>query len=503
MYQVVFVDDEAFVLEDLKKAIDWFGFNMEIALAATDPHEVLAYMREHPVHLILTDISMPQMMGTELIRRAREINPSVSILVLSAYDAFDYVRSAMRGGAENYLLKPLDPDELSESISTIVRHLEDRNKISRNFGPSMLTFRSSFVEGWCKGSFGEDELIARASMLGVNLQLDNYTVVLFSVADEYADKMPLLFDTVLSAFVGTYICHFYFESPSLFICILSSTENFNIFRFENETERLRPLVDFPFFVSVGTTEDNYADVCSSYHAVQKFQLLRHSPLSFLNCRYLLFPLHRQQAIEQNFQEISEESYLADIRKILEPLAPERRLSLQLAVMNWGIGQVESSGCAELIPPLLPKYPCDSTDTDCILSNIRSLFLSVRDMLSARELPQSAAQQYVRMIMEEVHNFSNKDVSLKTLAARLNMHPSYLGSIFHQQTGYYFNDYLNEERLKYAAKLMENSNIRLKDIADMTGFSSQTYFNRQFKKRFNASPNTYRRELKLKGHDSPE
>ena len=132
------------------------------------------------------------------------------------------------------------------------------------------------------------------------------------------------------------------------------------------------------------------------------------------------------------------------------------------------------------------------------------------MLSARELPQSAAQQYVRMIMEEVHNFSNKDVSLKTLAARLNMHPSYLGSIFHQQTGYYFNDYLNEERLKYAAKLMENSNtvatdsnIRLKDIADMTGFSSQTYFNRQFKKRFNASPNTYRRELKLKGHDSPE
>ena len=136
MYQVVFVDDEVFVLEDLKKAIDWFGFNMEIALAATDPHEVLAYMREHPVHLILTDISMPQMMGTELIRRAREINPSVSILVLSAYDAFDYVRSAMRGGAENYLLKPLDPDELSESISTIVRHLEDRNKISRNFGPT-------------------------------------------------------------------------------------------------------------------------------------------------------------------------------------------------------------------------------------------------------------------------------------------------------------------------------------------------------------------------------
>jgi YesN/AraC family two-component response regulator len=124
---------------------------MEIALASTDPLEVLDYMREHPVHLILTDISMPQMMGTELIRKAREINPSVYILVLSAYDTFDYVRSAMRGGAENYLLKPLDPDELSESISTIVRHLEDRNTISNNFGPSTLTLRRKLVQRQHRG----------------------------------------------------------------------------------------------------------------------------------------------------------------------------------------------------------------------------------------------------------------------------------------------------------------------------------------------------------------
>ncbi len=184
---------------------------------------------------------------------------------------------------------------------------------------------------------------------------------------------------------------------------------------------------------------------------------------------------------------------------METLAPERKLSLQLAVTNWGISQVENLLTAGISSPpsFFSAIECTDNDTDVIMDNIRSLFSSVRELLSAQELPQGAAQQYVRMIMEEVHNFSNKDVSLKTLAARLDMHPSYLGSIFHQQTGYYFNDYLNEERLKYAAKLMENSNIRLKDIADMTGFSSQTYFNRQFKKYFNASPNAYRRELKLK------
>ena len=94
MYQVICVDDEDFVLDDLQKAIDWFGFNMEIVLATTSPLDALAYMKNHPAHLLLTDISMPQMSGIELIREARQIYPSVSILALSAYDTIHLVRPA-------------------------------------------------------------------------------------------------------------------------------------------------------------------------------------------------------------------------------------------------------------------------------------------------------------------------------------------------------------------------------------------------------------------------
>lgn len=258
MYQVVFVDDESFVLEGLKKAIDWFGFNMEIVLATTSPVEALDYMKAHPTHLLLTDISMPEMTGIELIQRAREVNPSLFILVLSAYDTFAYVRSAMQSGAENYLLKPLDPDELSESVSLIVNHLENRSKMSEYFGPTMLTFRSNFVENWCKGNLSEEEFITRASMLGVNLQLNNYTV------------------------------------------------------------------------------DNYDDVSSSYHNVKKYSHLQYSPVSFIICQNFLFPLPYQKLIEQNFSETTEADYIQGIRTILAEVSPERRISIQLAVVNWGI-----------------------------------------------------------------------------------------------------------------------------------------------------------------------
>ena len=110
MYKAVIVDDEPFVVEGLKNAIDWSGYNFELALCTTNPKEALAFLEQNPADLLVTDISMPEMDGIELIRRTRQINSLISILVLSAYDNFDYVRSAMRQGAENYLLKPLDPD---------------------------------------------------------------------------------------------------------------------------------------------------------------------------------------------------------------------------------------------------------------------------------------------------------------------------------------------------------------------------------------------------------
>ena len=67
MYQVVIVDDEPFVLEDLKKSIDWEGSNFEIAYADTDPQHVLSYIHSHTVDLLITDINMPEMSGPTLI----------------------------------------------------------------------------------------------------------------------------------------------------------------------------------------------------------------------------------------------------------------------------------------------------------------------------------------------------------------------------------------------------------------------------------------------------
>ena len=105
---------------------------------------------------------------------------------------------------------------------------------------------------------------------------------------------------------------------------------------------------------------------------------------------------------------------------------------------------------------------------------------------------------VESVLSAIEKGDNRDISLKTLAARYKVSPSYLGTIFRQQTGMYFNDALAEARLTQAARLLRETDARVRDIVERTGFSSQTYFNRSFKRRFGLSPLSYRRGEVLQG-----
>jgi len=69
------------------------------------------------------------------------------VIVLSAYNNFEYARTALKYGAENYLLKPIDSDELSDTISQIAGHIQEREQLNSTYGQAMLTFRNAFTIG--------------------------------------------------------------------------------------------------------------------------------------------------------------------------------------------------------------------------------------------------------------------------------------------------------------------------------------------------------------------
>lgn len=128
MYKVCFVDDEILDFEMLEKLVGWKAGGFEIAGTATDGLEALELFEAVKPDLIFIDIQMPVMDGLECIRRIRGKDKQVFIVIISAYEEFEYAQKAISYGVNDYLIKPVGRIALNEIVRKIKAQLDERNQ---------------------------------------------------------------------------------------------------------------------------------------------------------------------------------------------------------------------------------------------------------------------------------------------------------------------------------------------------------------------------------------
>ena len=122
MFQAILCDDNEIILEGLSSQIKWKDLGIELTATAADGNEAWELIQKNPPDLLITDIRMPYMDGLELSKKARELNPNIVILIISAYDDFQYARTAMHLQAFDYILKPIDVDQFCRVLENAVLH---------------------------------------------------------------------------------------------------------------------------------------------------------------------------------------------------------------------------------------------------------------------------------------------------------------------------------------------------------------------------------------------
>ena len=123
MLRVLIVDDEAIVLESVSQVLNGHFDNIAIE-TAKNSREGLIKVEHFRPNIIMSDIKMPGMNGLEFIERVRKVNQVVKIIIVSAYDHFEYAKEAVKFGVEDYILKPLSKNKLIEVISAIAEKVE-------------------------------------------------------------------------------------------------------------------------------------------------------------------------------------------------------------------------------------------------------------------------------------------------------------------------------------------------------------------------------------------
>lgn len=131
MLKVLIVEDEEIIRRGLVYTIDWLSMNCMVVAAAETGKQGLALLQQHQPDLVIADIIMPEMSGIEMLEAAQSlaIKPFRSI-ILTSYADFEYARKALQLQAADYLLKPVDEDELKTAITKVRMGLEETKAYS-------------------------------------------------------------------------------------------------------------------------------------------------------------------------------------------------------------------------------------------------------------------------------------------------------------------------------------------------------------------------------------
>jgi two-component system response regulator YesN len=123
MYKVVLIDDEAIIVEGLKKVVDWQGYGCQVVDTAFSAAGGSTAIRTHAPDIIFTDIKMPDTDGMTMLAGLRSEFPDMQITVLTGYRDFEYAQEAIRLGVTRLLLKPSRMDEINEAMRTMIGNL--------------------------------------------------------------------------------------------------------------------------------------------------------------------------------------------------------------------------------------------------------------------------------------------------------------------------------------------------------------------------------------------
>ncbi len=225
-YNVLVVDDEIMIRRGLAEIIKWNEIGYELSGAVGTAAEALAILQKTRVHVLLTDISMPEMTGLELIRRAKELHPRMKTVVISGYSEFDYAMEAIKLKVENYILKPLDPQKITEIFEHLREVLdeEQKNQKREQYLRSEYELRRSSETGHCDF---QTELIRKMEE-GKNSEIDTLVEEMFRAAAD-GDKM----NEICLKILRNSVLYFRLENPPYFqIYRLSENE-------EQDKERVK------------------------------------------------------------------------------------------------------------------------------------------------------------------------------------------------------------------------------------------------------------------------
>lgn len=500
MKRVMLVEDEELILQGIRYINDWQSMGMQVIHMAHNGIEALEMLKKQSVDIIVTDIEMPEMNGIELISNVRQSDNRVRFLILSGQDDFNYARNALKLDVEDYILKPINEQQLQTALINVANHLDKIDQKSSQNERKNITWLK-----FLSGKLDETEKEKFRNKLPDFSGFEIYPAILRVDLEslQQPDDINIISKEICNINLPVRII--YLTTDVLLLIIQTEKEEqISVLEkiltdFQNDIESKFGILSF---ITIGNNISSYDDLPKSYqnaYQLQKYRILS----GYGNCispQYIINKRSRDVAIDQNklrkiiLNKNQDDviSYLDDI--FIGNLQDEVNVDVPYQIVLKII---------MLLEEIKVEYKLEQHDNGLskILDNIYQakdifalrtmLVLEICEIINELHVEKSQYTPVVRQVMKEVQDNYKEDMNLKTLSYKYNMNTSYLGQIFQKEVGCTFNQYLSNTKIEKARELILHTNMKISDISKEVGYPDTSYFYRKFKQHYGISPASLR------------
>jgi len=512
MYRVIIVDDEPVIRRGLRETIEWDSLGLEVAGEAANGEEALKLIRETKPEILITDIRMPEMDGIQLIREVKKLELNVKITILSGYSDYDYLKEAIRLGVDNYLLKPIDNDELISNLRNTVTEIEKEAAVSLQIRQGTVLLRSNTLRRLVSGNISIEELKEKAEFLNIPMDTGRYLCAVCSMDRSAAERGEQFLKQAIAEKTDRRQMAFMDGDGNLSLLIIPDGEQ------EERTEILDILEalagkagtewGISLMIGAGRTVTDPTEIRCSYEGAKK--ALEYG--AFLKNGGVVWydEVPETARTEQIPDRIDYEQMKEHIRRgEQEPLKEYLERSLDTMLAETGISYrrvrnlmmhiaVRMTDCFRTIYGSMNAFREPADFDYARLFTLRGfadmrrwLFQLCDELFTANKAILGRSTTVVGLAVDYITKHFREGVTLRQVAGECHVNTSYLGQIFRKETGSAFTDYVNALRIQEAQKLLTNPTLKVYEIAEQVGFTDYHYFLKIFKKVTGKSPTDLR------------
>ncbi|URJ44770.1 response regulator [Paenibacillus polymyxa] len=539
MVQILLVDDESYVTESLAATIPWETLGIERVHQAASALAAVDVLEAYDIDILVTDIRMPGMTGLELIVEVNERWPHIRSLLLTGYADFEYAKKALQLKAFDYILKPVDDEEFIKCVSAAMDSLKEEWEAFDKVHQLQYSRRNDF--GVLRTHLMHDLLLGRdlpvpkveskMSEYEIKLRTGHPASMLLIQLGKHFSDMDYHSVSLIEYAIGNIAEEVFAPDFHVWHCkaphdclIVLIEGNWNSFPERSTDEQNRFL---------NAAIENFRKNVSNYLKGEIYVALtgwfkfpEELPKLYQTAIRSLYWNHHEETDTLLFIEEQAEQPHSSVKSLeglymhptLTHLLESRQWEEAEAKVNRVFGKMEEVGYTrehlyELFISVTSAFmytahkqgrfitqmdqvgfdPLHAQKMVYSFPHLKEWILSMMNKLksewSASE--QSAKSYVVKQVQELISQDKGQELSVKTIADQVYLHPVYLSKIYKAETGEGLGDYIIRMRMERALYLLKYSNKKIYEITTELGYQNPQYFSKMFKKHYGMTPHEFR------------